>query len=133
VREHDPPLGSVRHPSDCGATSNWKVETCCCVLLRQRHGRVCNTTSTLTHRRHSESTSALALIACVSSSDWFRLTRYFRDHVVVRYAPNGEKLVYPVLVALSPRLHLDHSDVLWRATLKSELLPLTVTPDFCNL
>ena len=34
------------------------------------------------HRRHSESTSALALVVCVASSDWFRLTRYFRDHVV---------------------------------------------------
>ena len=81
------------------------------------------------HRRHSESMSALALIACVASSDWFRLTRYFRDHLVVRYSPDGDKLVYPVLVALSPRLHLDHNDVTWWAALKARLLPPTATPD----
>jgi hypothetical protein len=36
------------------------------------------------HRRHSASTSALAVVACIASLDWFRLTRYFKDHLVVR-------------------------------------------------
>ena len=127
VRAHAPPLGAVRHPSDwCHEQLEGRD-----LLLRPAPAatRSCLQHYFDAHRRHSESTSALALIACVASSDWFRLTRYFRDHIVVRYAPNGAKLVYPVLVALSPRLHLDHSDVLWWATLKSELLPLTVTPD----
>ena len=36
------------------------------------------------HRRHSEDTSAIALISCIASSQWFRLTRYFGDHFVIR-------------------------------------------------
>jgi hypothetical protein len=120
VREHAPLLGSVRHPSDwCHEQLEGRD-----LLLRPAPAatRSCLQHYFDAHRRHSESTSALALIACVASSGWFRLTRYFRHHLVIRCAPNGAKLVYPVLVALSPRLHLDHSDVLWWASLKSELL-----------
>jgi hypothetical protein len=127
VREHAPLLSSVRHPRDwCHEQLEGRD-----LLLRPAPAatRSCLQHHFDAHRRHSESTSALALIACVASSDWLRLTRYFRDHLVIRYAPDGAKLVYPVLVALSPRLHLDHSNVLWWASLKSELLPLTVTPD----
>jgi hypothetical protein len=39
--------------------------------------------------------------------------------VLVRYSPDGDKLVYPVLVALSPRIHLGHNDVTWWAALKA--------------
>ena len=127
VETHTPPLRLVRHPED------WCHEQLegCDLLLQPAPAatRSCLQHYFDAHRRHSESTSALALVACVASSDWFRLTRYFRDHVVVRYSPVGVKLVYPVLVALSPRLHLDHNDVTWWAALKARLLPLTVTPD----
>jgi hypothetical protein len=51
------------------------------------------------HRRHSEDTSAIALISCIASSQWFRLTRYFGDHFVIRYDRSGKKLVYPLLAA----------------------------------
>jgi hypothetical protein len=81
------------------------------------------------HRRHSASTSALAVVACVASSDWFRLTRYFKDHIVVRYAPDGTKLVYPVLLALSPKLHQEADSVDWWQPLKMRLLPFTTSPD----
>jgi hypothetical protein len=93
-------LRQVRHPVD------WCHEQLegCDLLLQPAPAatRSCLQHYFDAHRRHSESTSALALIACVASSDWFWLTRYFRDHLVVRYSPDGDKLVYPVLVALSP-------------------------------
>jgi hypothetical protein len=101
---HAPPLRSVRHPVDwCHAQLEGFD-----LLLQPAPAatRPCLQHYFDAHRRHSESTSVLALIACVASSDWFRLTRYFRDHLVVRYSSDGTKLVYPVLVALSPRLHL---------------------------
>ncbi len=80
------------------------------------------------HRRHSASTSALAMVACVTSSDWFRLTRYFRYYVVVRYAPDGAKLVYPVILVLSSKLHEGAGSVDWWQPLKAKLLPFATRP-----
>jgi hypothetical protein len=71
----------------------------------------------------------LAVVACIASSDWFRLTRYFKDHLVVRYALGGSKLVYPVLIALSPKLRREAGSVGWWQSLEEELLPFTVRPD----
>jgi hypothetical protein len=129
VETHAPPLRPVQHPAD------WCHEQleACDLLLQPAPAamRLCLQHYFDAHRRHSESTSALALIAFVASSDWFRLTRYFRDHLVVRYSPEGDKLVYPVLVALSPRLHLDHNDVTWWAALKKRgSYPLPLLPTF---
>jgi hypothetical protein len=69
------------------------------------------------------------VVACIASSDWFRLTRYFKDHLVVRYALGGSKLVYPVLIALSPKLRREAGSVGWWQSLEEELLPFTVRPD----
>ena len=69
------------------------------------------------------------MVACVASSDWFRLTRYFKDYVVVRYSPDGAKLVYPVLLALSPKLHEGAGIVDWWQPLKAMLLPFATRPD----
>jgi hypothetical protein len=60
------------------------------------------------HRRHSEDTSAIALISCIASSQWFRLTRYFGDHFVIRCDQSGQKLVCPLLVAFSVLPSLAH-------------------------
>jgi hypothetical protein len=80
------------------------------------------------HRRHSEDTSAIALISCIASSHWFRLIRYFGDHFVIRYDRSGKKLVYPLLVAFSPRLRTKASDHAYWATLRLQLPPLTTAP-----
>jgi hypothetical protein len=80
------------------------------------------------HRRHSEDTSAIALISCIASSQWFRLTRYFGDHFVIRYDQSGKKLVYPLLVAFSPRLRTKASDYAYWAALRLQLSPLTTAP-----
>ena len=84
------------------------------------------------HRRHSANTSAVALVSCVASSQWFRLTRYFGDHLTLRYDPQGTKLIYPVLVAFSPQLHTVAADHEYWAQLRSALLPLTVKPLECK-
>ena len=62
------------------------------------------------HRRHSASTSAVALIAGVASSEWFRLLKYFDDHIIVRYDGNGVKLLYPIVLAHSPLLQGSSDD-----------------------
>ena len=83
------------------------------------------------HRRHSANTSAIALISCVASSQWFRLTRYFGDHLVLRYDHLGSKLVYPLLVAYSPQLHSAAADHEYWTRLRAALLPLTTAPSVC--
>ena len=80
------------------------------------------------HRRHSEDTSAIALVSCIASSQWFRLTRYFGDHFVIRYDQSGQKLVYPLLVAFSPRLRTKPADHAYWAALRQQLSPLTTAP-----
>jgi hypothetical protein len=65
------------------------------------------------------------VVACIASSDWFRLTRHFKNHLVVRYALDGSKLVYSVLIALSPELRREAGSVSWWQTLKETLLPFT--------
>jgi hypothetical protein len=62
------------------------------------------------HRRHSASTSAVALIAGVASSEWFRLLKYFGDYIIVRYDSDGSKLLYPIVLAHSPALQCSSSD-----------------------
>jgi hypothetical protein len=73
------------------------------------------------HRLHSEDTSTTALISCIASSQWFRLTRCFGDHFVIRYDRSGKKLVYPLLVAFSPRLRTKASDHAYWAALHQQL------------
>jgi hypothetical protein len=68
------------------------------------------------------------VVACIASLDWFRLTRYFKDYLVVRYALNGSKLVYPVLIAFPPKLRRKAGSVGWWQALNEELLPFTVRP-----
>jgi hypothetical protein len=80
------------------------------------------------HRLHSEDTSTTALISCIASSQWFRLIRYFGDHFVIRYDRSGKKLVYPLLVAFSPRLRTKASDHAYWAALRLQLPPLTTAP-----
>jgi hypothetical protein len=65
----------------------------------------------------------------VSSSEWFRLLRYFGDYVIVRYNEQGRKLVFPVaVVAHSPVIGGHSADSqAWAAT-KSLLLPLQAEP-----
>jgi len=66
------------------------------------------------HRWHSASTSAVALIAGVASSEWFRLLKYFDDHIIVRYDSDGTKLLYPIVLAHSPVLQRSSDDdVAW--------------------
>jgi hypothetical protein len=81
------------------------------------------------HRRHSEDTSGIALISCIASSQWFRLTRYFGDHFVIRYGQSGQKLVCALLVAFSPRLRTRPADAYWAALRQQlPLSPLTTAP-----
>jgi site-specific DNA-cytosine methylase len=80
------------------------------------------------HRRQSCTTSAVALLPCVSSSEWFRLLRYFGDYVIVRYDEQGRKLIFPVAVAHSPVMGAHSADdQAWLAT-KALLLPLQAEP-----
>ena len=80
------------------------------------------------HRRHSASTSAVALIAGVASSEWFRLLKYFRDYIILRYDECGSKLLYPIVLAHSPALQQrSEDDGAWTA-LKAALLPQTRAP-----
>ena len=80
------------------------------------------------HRRHSNNTSAVAMLPCVSSSEWFRLLRYFGDHVVVRYDELGNKLIFPVAIAHSPPLgRQSSSDPRW-VSLKNRLTPQQFAP-----
>jgi hypothetical protein len=81
------------------------------------------------HRRHSKSTSGVAVVACVASSEWFRLSRYFGDHIVVRYDRAGVKLIYPVMVAYSPELRCKAQDCAWWQRLRASLWEQTKSPD----
>ena len=80
------------------------------------------------HRRHSASTSAIALIAGVASSEWFRLLKYFRDYIILRYDECGSKLLYPVVLAHSPALQQRSQDDAAWTKLKAALLPQTRAP-----
>jgi hypothetical protein len=80
------------------------------------------------HRRQSSSTSAVAVLPCVSSSEWFRLLRYFGDYVIVRFDESGNKLVFPVAIAHSPVMgDLSANDPRWQG-LKATLLPMQSAP-----
>ena len=80
------------------------------------------------HRRQSSSTSAVAVLPCVSSSEWFRLLRYFGDYVIVRFDESGNKLVFPVAIAHSPVMgDLSTNDPRWQG-LKATLLPMQSAP-----
>ena len=64
----------------------------------------------------------------MSSSEWFRLLRYFGDYVIVRYDEQGRKLIFPVAVAHSPVMGAHSADdQAWLAT-KALLLPLQAEP-----
>ena len=127
IKEAAPSLEEIRSPSDwCHEELEGRDLLLCPAPAATRS---CLLHYFDAHRRHSASTSALAVVACIASSDWFRLTRYFKDHLVVRYALDGSKLVYPVLIALSPKLREEAGSVSWWQTLKETLLPFTVRPD----
>jgi hypothetical protein len=80
------------------------------------------------HRRHSALSFHLGfgsggmhrLVGLVSSDEVFQVDRYALD---------GSKMVYPVLVALSAKLRRETGSVSWWQALKEELLPFTVRPD----
>jgi hypothetical protein len=64
-----------------------------------------------------------------------RLTRCFGDHFVIRCDRTGKKLVYPLLVAFSPRLRTKAasrggfgSRLLGYTALRLQLPPLTTAP-----
>ena len=80
------------------------------------------------HRRHSASTSAVALIAGVASSEWFRLLKYFGDYIILRYDDAGHKLLYPIVLAHSPALQCSSADDAEWVGLRAKLLLQTRAP-----
>ena len=80
------------------------------------------------HRRHSASTSAVALIAGVASSEWFRLLKYFGDYIILRYDDAGHKLLYPIVLAHSPALQCSSADDAEWVDLRAKLLLQTRAP-----
>ena len=98
------------------------------MMKHHYYGSGSDITENTNDRRHSEDTSAIALVSCIASSQWFRLTRYFGDHFVIRYDQSGQKLVYPLLVAFSPRLRTKPADHAYWAVLRQQLSPLTTAP-----
>ena len=75
IREAAPSLEEIRSPSDwCHEELEGRDLLLCPALAATRS---CLLYYFDAHRRHSASTSALAVVACIASSDWFRLTRYF--------------------------------------------------------
>ena len=79
------------------------------------------------HRRRHTATTAVAAIPCVANSEWFRLLRYFGDHVTLRFGPDGRKLAFPVVVAFAPPIRTEASGYPFWSALRSRLLSLNAT------
>jgi hypothetical protein len=68
------------------------------------------------HRRRHTATTAIAAIPCVANTEWFRLLRYFGDHVTLRFGLDGSKLAFPVVVAFAPPIRTEANGYpFWRA------------------
>jgi hypothetical protein len=68
------------------------------------------------HRRRHTATTAIAAIPCVANTEWFRLLRYFGDHVTLRFGLDGSKLAFPVVVAFAPPIRTQASGYpFWRS------------------
>ena len=79
------------------------------------------------HRRRHTATTAVAAIPCVANAEWYRLLRYFGDHVTLRFGPDGRKLTFPVVVAFAPPIRTEASGYPFWSVLRSRLLALNAT------